>query len=134
MFNLKNWWFPQSHDQKAKINPTSRHIHNAECSLLIFSRGWHQAHVSRKSRLLIYESHPQGNEKFMSTMSPFSRTDSLLFKDRSFSCTLDLIDLFKQIQPFQKGWTLKPDVLVKQSKMFHFWTLKSIISQKSVTC
>ena len=61
-------------------------------------------------------------------------TDSLLFKDRSFSCTLDLIDLVKQIQSFQKGWTLKPDVLVKQSKMFHFWTLKSIISQKSVTC
>ena len=39
-----------------------------------------------------------------------SRTDSLPFKDRSFSCTLDLIDLVMQIQPFQKGWTLKPDV------------------------
>ena len=70
----------------------------------------------------------------MSTMSQCSRTVSLLFEDRSFSCTLDLIDLVKQIQWFQKGWTLKPDVLIKQSKMFHFWTLRSIISQKSVTC
>ena len=46
----------------------------------------------------------------MSTMGQFSRTDSLLFKGRSFSCTLDLIDLVKQIQPFQKGWILKPDI------------------------
>ena len=37
-------------------------------------------------------------QKFMNTMSQFSRTDNLLFKDRSFSCTLDLIDLVKQIQ------------------------------------
>ena len=34
----------------------------------------------------------------MNTMSQFSRTDNLLFKDRSFSCTLDLTDLVKQIQ------------------------------------
>ena len=39
----------------------------------------------------------------MSSMSQFSRTDSLLFKDRTFSYTLDLIDLVKQIQSFQKG-------------------------------
>ena len=67
-------------------------------------------------------------------MSQFSRTDSLLFKDRSFSCTLDLIDLVKEIQSFQNGGTLKPDFPVKQSKMYHFWTLKSITSQKRVTC
>ena len=30
------------------------------------------------------------NDKLMNTMGQFSRTDSLLFKDRSFSCTLDL--------------------------------------------
>ena len=48
------------------------------------------------------KSHPQENEKFMRTMCQFSRTDSLLFKDRSFSCTLDLIDLVMQIQLFQK--------------------------------
>ena len=30
------------------------------------------------------KSHLQGNEKFMSTMGKFSRTDSLLFKDKSF--------------------------------------------------
>ena len=46
----------------------------------------------------------------MSTIGQFPRTDSLLFNDRSFTCTLDLIDLVKQIQPFQKGWTLNPDV------------------------
>ena len=57
-----------------------------------------------------YKAHPQENEKFMRTTGQFSRTDSLPFKDRSFSCTLDLIDLVMQIQPFQKGWTLKPDV------------------------
>ena len=45
----------------------------------------------------------QENETFMSTMGQFSRTDSLLFKDRSFSYTLDLIDLVMQIQPAQKG-------------------------------
>ena len=48
------------------------------------------------------KSHPQENEKFMRTMGQFSRTDSLLFRDRSFSCTLDLIDLVMQIQLFQK--------------------------------
>ena len=68
----------------------------------------------------------------MSTMGQFSRTDSLLFKVRSFSYTLDLIDLVMQIQPAQKGWTLKPGVTVKQCKMFHFWMLKSIIRQESV--
>ena len=31
------------------------------------------------------------NDKLMNTMGQFSRTDSLLFKDRSFSCTLDLV-------------------------------------------
>ena len=36
------------------------------------------------------------NDKLMNTMGQFSRTDSLLFKDRSFSCTLDLV---MQIQP-----------------------------------
>ena len=30
-------------------------------------------------------------------MGQFLRTDSLLFKDRSFSCTLNLIDLVMQI-------------------------------------
>ena len=60
-----------------------------------FSRDWHQAHLSRKNKPLIYESHPQENEKFMNSMSQFSRTDSLLFKDRTFSYTLDLIDLVK---------------------------------------
>ena len=54
-----------------------------------------QAHASRKSKRLIHVSHSQENEKFMNTMSQFSRTDNLLFKDRSFSCTLDLV---KQIQ------------------------------------
>ena len=96
-----------------------------------------QVHATWKSKRLIHEWHPQENEKLMSTMSQCSRIASLLFEDRSFSCTLDLIDLIdlvKQIQWFQKGWTLKPDVLIKQSKMFHFWTLRSIISQKSVTC
>ena len=67
-------------------------------------------------------------------MGQFSRTDSLLFKDRSFSYTLDLINLVMQIQPAQKGWTLKPGVSVKQSKMFYFWMLKSSISQESVMC
>ena len=38
----------------------------------------------------------------MRTMGQFSRTDSLMFRDRSFSCTLDLIDLVMQIQLFQK--------------------------------
>ena len=56
------------------------------------------------------KSHPQENEKFMSTMGEFPPTRSLLFKDRSFSCTLDLIDLVLQIQPVQKRWILKPDV------------------------
>ena len=46
---------------------------------------------------------PARNEKLMSTLGQFPRTDSLLFNDRSFTCTLDLIDLVKQIQPFQKG-------------------------------
>ena len=46
------------------------------------------------------KSHPQINENFMNTMGQFSRTGSLLFKDRSLSCTLDLIDLVMQIQPF----------------------------------
>ena len=57
-----------------------------------------QAHASRKSKRLIHVLHSQENEKFMNTMSQFSRTDNLLFKDRSFSCTLDLTDLVKQIQ------------------------------------
>ena len=39
------------------------------------------------------KSHPQENEKSMSTMGQFSGTDSLLLKDRSSSCSLDLIDL-----------------------------------------
>ena len=97
------------------------------------NRGGPSSHLKKKKRL-IHESHPQENEKFTSTMSRFSRTDSLLFKDRSFSCTLDLIDLVKEIQSFQNGGTLKPDFPVKQSKMYHFWTLKSITSQKRVTC
>ena len=40
-----------------------------------------QAHISRKSKRVIHVSHPQENKKLMSTMSQFSRTDSLLFKD-----------------------------------------------------
>ena len=39
------------------------------------------------------KSHPLENEKFMGTMGQFSRADSLLLKDGSFSCTLDVIDL-----------------------------------------
>ena len=97
-----------------------------------FSRRYSSLFKDRKK--LIHESHPWENEKLLSTMSQCSRTDSLLFKGRSFSWTPYLIYLVKQIQSFQKGWTLKLDVSVKQSKMFHFWTLKSIISQKSVTC
>ena len=46
------------------------------------------------------KSHPQEKEKFMCTVGQFLRTDSLLFKDRSFSCTLDLIDLVMQILTF----------------------------------
>ena len=46
----------------------------------------------------------------MSTVGQFSRTDSLPFKGGSFICILDLIDLVMQIQPFQKDWTLNPDV------------------------
>ena len=118
---------------KTRFIPISRHIYNAEC-LLLMSAEAVQAHASRKSKRLIHVSRSQENKKFMNTMSQFSRTDNLLFKDRSFSCTLDLIDLVKQIQSFQKGWTLKPDVSVKQSKMFKFWILRSIISYKSVTC
>ena len=57
----------------------------------------------KKKKLLIHESHPRENETFTSTLSQFSRTDSLLFKDRSFSCTLDLIDLVNEIQSFQNG-------------------------------
>ena len=57
----------------------------------------------------------------MSTVGQFSRTDSLPFKDGSFICILDLIDLVMQIQRFQKGWTLKPNVSHhKQGKMFPF--------------
>ena len=63
-------------------------------------------------------------------MGQFSRTDSLLFKDRSFTYTLDLIDLVMQIQPAQKGWTLKPGVSVKQCKMFHFWMLNPSLVRK----
>ena len=67
------------------------------------------------------KSHPQENEKFMSTVGQFSRTDSLPFKDGSFICILDLIDLVMKIQRFQKGWTLKPNVSHhKQGKMFPF--------------
>ena len=46
------------------------------------------------------KSHPKINEKFISTMGQFSRTGSLLFKNRGLSCTLDLIDLVMQIKPF----------------------------------
>ena len=60
------------------------------------------SHLKKKKRL-IHESHPQENETFTSTLSQFSRADSLLFKDRSFSCTLDLIDLVNEIQSFQNG-------------------------------
>ena len=60
----------------------------------------------------------------MSTTGQFSCTDSLPFKGRSVIGTLDLIDLVMQIQPFQKGWTLKPDVSHhKQGKMLHFSSL-----------
>ena len=95
------------------------------CFLLIY-------YISYYFCLRSCKSHPQENETFMSKMGQFSCTDSLLFKDRSFSSTLDLIDLVMQIQPAQKGWTLKPGVSVKQCKMFHFWMLKSIIRQESV--
>ena len=70
------------------------------------------------------KSHSQENEKFMSTTGQFSCTDSLPFKGRNLICTLDLIDLMMQIQPFLKGWTLKPDVSHhKQGKMFPFSSL-----------
>ena len=60
----------------------------------------------------------------MSIVGQFSRTDSLPFKDGSFICILDLIDLVMQIQRFQKGWTLKPNVSHhKQGKMFPFSSL-----------
>ena len=60
----------------------------------------------------------------MSTTGQFSCTDSLPFKGRNLICTLDLIDLVMQIQPFLKGWTLKPDVSHhKQGKMFPFSSL-----------
>ena len=39
------------------------------------------------------KSHLQENEKSMCTMGQFSGTDSLLLKDKSSSCSLDLIDL-----------------------------------------
>ena len=39
------------------------------------------------------KSHLQENEKSMCTMGQFSGTDSLLLKDRSSRCSLDLIDL-----------------------------------------
>ena len=55
----------------------------------------------------------------MSTVGQFSRTDSLPFKDGSFICILDLIDLVMQIQRFQK-----PNVSHhKQGKMFPFSSL-----------
>ena len=60
----------------------------------------------------------------------FSRTDSLLFNLKIKA--LVLLDLVIKIQPFQRGWTLKPDVSVKQSEMFYFCMLKSIIGYKSV--
>ena len=40
-----------------------------------------RAHITRKSKRVIHVSHPQEKKKLMSTMSQFSRTDSLLFKD-----------------------------------------------------
>ena len=66
------------------------------------NRSGPSSHLKKKERL-IHESHPRENETFTSTLSQFSRTDSLLFKDRSFSCTLDLIDLVNEIQSFQNG-------------------------------
>ena len=83
------------------------------------NRGGPSSHLKKKKRL-IHESHPQENEKFTSTMSQFSRTDSLLFKDRSFSCTLDLIDLVKEIQSFQNGGTLKPDFRLNRVRCIIF--------------
>ena len=40
-----------------------------------------RAHITRKSKRIIHVSHPQEKKKLMSTMSQFSLTDSLLFKD-----------------------------------------------------
>ena len=102
--------------------------------LLPYFRNWINAFKGKTSDVVIFEqitdplppflsmrtvtdcclwsckSRPQENEKFMSTMGHFPRTGSLLFKDRSLSCTLDLIDLVMQIQPLQKGWTMQLDI------------------------
>ena len=60
------------------------------------NRSGPSSHVKKKKRL-IHESHPRENETFTSTLSQFSRTDSLL------GCTLDRIDLVNEIQSFQNG-------------------------------
>ena len=46
LFNLRNLWCPQSCAQKLKINPILKHIHNAECPLLM-STEVARAHISR---------------------------------------------------------------------------------------
>ena len=76
--------------------------------------------------------HANHTRKKRSTMGndQFSRTDSLLFNLKIEASVL--LDLVIQIQPFQRGWTLKPDVSVKQGEMFYFCMLKSIIGYKSV--
>ena len=57
------------------------------------NRSGPSSHLKKKKRL-IHESHPRENETFTSTLSQFSRTDSLL------GCTLDLVN---EIQSFQNG-------------------------------
>ena len=119
---------------KIKIYPISRNIYNAECPLMK-SAEVAQVHASWKSKRLIHESLPQENEKFMSTMSQCSRTVSLLFEDRSFSCSLDLIDLVKKSNGSKRDehWSLT--FWLNRVRCFIFRRYDpSIISLKSVTC
>ena len=67
------------------------------------------------------KSHSQENEKFMSTTGQFSRTE-----DRSFICTLDLIDLVMHANPsVPKGMNMHLSLTfhIKQGKMIHFSSL-----------
>ena len=63
------------------------------------------------------KSHSQENEKFMSTTGQFSHTE-----DRSFICTLDLIDLVMHANPnvLKRDEHLSLTFHRKQGKMFHF--------------
>ena len=61
----------------------------------------------------------------MSTTGQFSRTDSTPFKDRSFICTLDLIDLVMHANPSvpKRDEHLSLTFRIKQGKMIHFSSL-----------